>query len=75
MQMVYLKSRFNKVPQDRLDMMTRWIDDAVDQEKQMIEANPPQQPQGAPQNGMASHVQADVQRMTAHHAAQNLTGT
>lgn len=75
MQMIFLKARFNKVPQDRLDLMTRWIDDAKDQEDQMMAAQP--QPQGAPppQQGLAPHVHADVQRMQAHAAAQQLTGT
>ncbi len=78
MQMIFLKSRYNKVAPEKLDMMMRWIDDAKAQDDEMTAAlqakgGPP--PGGPQPQGMAPHVQADVQRIQAHHAAQQLTGT
>ncbi len=69
MQMSFLKARFNKVPQDRLDLMLRWLDECAQQIKDMTP--PPPQQMGGQQDAIAH----DVQRMQAHQAAQQLTGT
>lgn len=78
MQMIFLKARFDNVPQERLDMLTRWLDAAAEQLKEM--AQPPMPGPGlapggpSPQPGMGAEIQHDVQRMRAHQAAQTLVG-
>lgn len=78
MQQMFLKARFDRVPQERLDMMLRWIDDAAGQIKEQQAEQAEQQPQ-QPQAGPApaagnSRITNDVQRIQAHRAAQQLVG-
>ncbi len=75
MQQMFLKARFDRVPQAKLDMMLRWIDDASGQIKEQMaeqqpqgQAAPPQQPAGN------SRITNDVQRIQAHRAATQLVG-
>jgi hypothetical protein len=85
MQMAYLKARFDNVPQDRLDMMVRWVDAAIELQREWMAANappaannnggpPPMGPANDNSNPLAAHVANDVQRMTAHQAAQQMMG-
>jgi hypothetical protein len=84
MQEVYLKARFDKVKQERLDMLDRWIVEAKEQLKAIMAEEaamaPPPQPQmpvdGAPPGGvpMQDRIQSDLQRMQAHQAASQMLG-
>jgi len=70
MQQVYLRARFDGVAQDRLDMIDRWIIEA----KQYIPEPGPAPGDGAATPSMQDRIAADVQRMQAHQAAQQVTG-
>ena len=89
-QFAYLKARMVTMPdyEAKMDMFRTWIDLCADMmEDQAAKAAAkqaaqqaamgPQPQQGAPAPGgmpLANHVQADMQRMSAHNAAQNLMG-
>ena len=91
MQEVYLKARFDKVSQERLDMIDAWIQEAKAQLKEIMAEEaamnppPPQQPPmgdpGMPgMPGMQGppiqdRIQSDLQRMQAHEAATQMMGT
>lgn len=79
MQQVFLKARFDRVPDDRLDMIDRWLLEA----KQLLDSMSPPAPandNGAPPpandngNPMQSRVTTDLQRMQAHKAAAQMMG-
>ncbi|AKU93379.1 hypothetical protein AKJ09_00043 [Labilithrix luteola] len=80
MQMVFLKARFDNVPEDRLDMLDRWISDAQDLLPPPPPPPAPPPPVGSPGPAgptgptMQQRINSDLARMQAHHAASNMMG-
>ena len=79
MQMCYLKARLDNVPPMRLELIQRWIEEAVGNLPAPPPAPPAPAPGAAPPPGTAAgleaHTAMDVQRQLAHQAAQNQVGT
>lgn len=87
MQQVYLKARLDNVPQDRIDMLDRWIVEAQSKLPPPPAPPPPPGPPGPPgpppphmgppaPGGppIQQRIATDVQRMQAHQAAQQMIG-
>lgn len=71
-QTTYMRARMQDMPdkEAKMEMLRQYIDKCVPLIK---EARAAEAPSPGPQ-GIGPHVAADVQRMTAHNAAQNLVG-
>jgi hypothetical protein len=73
-QTTYMKARMQTMPDKdtKMELLRQYIDKCVPLIKEAQAAMAPPPP--PPQQGLGPHVAADVQRMTAHNAAQNLMG-